>query len=122
MKKLFTILFIFIAFLFGNNIDLLSKATLAIGDKKYKEALIYINKAEANNQKNPDFFRLKALIHEMLEEPDQAMRAWKKCYKYSKDTNMRNEAKIHIIIFQIISEAEITNSLCLIFSSCWINS
>ena len=96
MKKLFTILFIFIAFLFGNNIDLLSKATRALGDKNYKEALIYINKAEVNNQKNPDFFRLKALLHEMLKEPDQAKRAWKKCYKYSKDTNMRNEAKIHI--------------------------
>mgnify|MGYP006233144943 CR=1 FL=1 len=77
MKKLFTILFIFIAFLFGNNSDLLSKATRAIEGKKYKEAIIYINKAEANNQKNPDFFRLKALVHEMLEDPDQAKRAWK---------------------------------------------
>ena len=82
--------------MFGNNVDLLLEATRAIEHKKYKEALIYINEAESNNQKNPDFFRLKALIHEMLEEPDQAMRAWKKCYKYSKDTNMRNEAKIHI--------------------------
>ena len=94
MKKLIIILFI--AFLFGNNIDLLSKATRAIEDKKYKEALIYINKAEASNQKNPDFFRLKALIHEMLEEPDQAKKAWKKCYKYSRNTNMKREAKIHI--------------------------
>ena len=94
LKKKFAILFI--SFLFSNNIDLLSKATRAIEDKKYKEALVHINKAEDSNQKNPDFFRLKALIHEMLGEPDQAKRAWKRCYKYSKDTNMKREAKIHI--------------------------
>ena len=94
MKKLFTILLI--PFLFGNDIDHLSKAARAIEDKKYKEALRHITKAEPSNQKNPDFFRLKALIHEMLEEPDQAKKSWKKCYKYSRDTNMKNEAKIHI--------------------------
>ena len=95
MKKVFAILFI--SFLLSNDIDLLSKATRAIEDKKYKEALIHINMAEPNNQKNPDFFRLKALIYEMLEEPGRAKKAWKKCYKYSRDTNMKREAKIHII-------------------------
>ena len=94
LKNIFPILFT--SFLFSNNIDLLHKATRAIEDKKYKVALTHINKAEDGNKKNPDFFRLKALIHEMLEEPDQAKSAWKKCYKYSKDTNIRNEAKIHI--------------------------
>ena len=94
MKKIFAILFI--SFLFSNDIDFLSKATRAIKDKKYKEALLHINMAEASNQKNPDFFRLKALIYEMLEEPDQAKKAWKKCYKYSSDKNMKREAKIHI--------------------------
>ena len=94
MKKIFAILFI--SFLLANDIDLLSKATRAIKDKKYKEALLHINMAETSNQKNPDFFRLKALIYEMLEEPDQAKKAWKKCYKHSSDKNMKREAKIHI--------------------------
>ena len=80
----------------GDDIDLLSKATIAIKNKKYKEALTYLNKAEIDSQKNPDLLRLKALIYEMLEKPYQAKKAWRKCYKYSTDTNMRREAKIHI--------------------------
>ena len=94
MKKI--IITLLVSFLFGINNDLLTKATDAIKIEKYKEALIYIKKAQNNNQKNPDFFRLKALIYEMLDEPNQAKRAWKKCFKYSKDKNMKREAKIHI--------------------------
>jgi len=94
MKKI--IITLLVSFLFGINNDWLTKATDAIKIEKYKEALIYIKKAQNNNQKNPDFFRLKALIYEMLDEPNQAKRAWKKCFKYSKDKNMKREAKIHI--------------------------
>ena len=94
MKKIFAILFI--SFLYSNNIDLLSNATLAIKNKEYKKALAHINEAEKNNQKNPDFFRLKALVYEMLDEPEQAKKAWKRCYKFSDDTNIKREAKIHI--------------------------
>ena len=39
MRKIFAILYIFIAYLFGNNNDFLSKATLAIKNKNYKEQL-----------------------------------------------------------------------------------
>ncbi len=94
MKKIFIITFI--SFLFSNDNDLLLKATRAMEDKKYKEAILYIIEAEESNQKNPDFFRLKALIYEMLDETGQAKKAWKKCFKFSKDTNMKREAKIHI--------------------------
>ena len=94
LKNIFAILFI--SFLFGNDIDLLHKATRAIEEKKYKEALKYINKAENSNKKNPDFFRLKALLYEVLGEPDLAKKAWERCYKFSEDTNMKREAKIHI--------------------------
>ena len=94
LKKIFAILFI--SFLFSNDIDFLSRATRAIKDKKYTEALIYLDRAENNNKKNPDFLRLKALTYEILDKPDQAKKARKKCYKYSKDINMRREAKIHI--------------------------
>ena len=94
IKKIFAILFI--SYLLGNDSDFLSKATLAIKNKKYKEALMHINKAEDSNQKNPDFFRLKALLYEMLGEPDLAKKAWKRCYKFSGNANMKREAKIHI--------------------------
>ena len=94
MKKI--IITLSLSFLFGIDNDLLIKATNAIKIGKYEEALIHINKAQNDNQKNPDFFRLKALIYEMLNEPNQAKKAWGKCLKYSKDKNMKNEAKIHI--------------------------
>ncbi len=94
MKKI--IMTLFASFLFGINNDLLTKATDALKVGKFEEAIIYINKAQINNQKNPDFFRLKALIHEMLDEPNQAKKAWGKCFKYSKDKNTKREAKIHI--------------------------
>ena len=94
MKKMFAILFV--SYLLGNDSDFLSKATRAIKNKKYEEAIMHINKAEDSNQKNPDFFRLKALLYETLGEPDLAKKAWKRCYKFSEDKNMKREAKIHI--------------------------
>ena len=95
MKKIFTILFI--SFLFSKDDNsFLSKATLAIKSRNYKEALVHISKAENNNQKNPELFRLKALTYEMLDEPLKARIAWKKCLKYAKDLNIKREAKIHI--------------------------
>ena len=50
----------------------LSKAARAIKNRNYKEALVHISKAENNNQKNPELFRLKALTYEMLDEPLKA--------------------------------------------------
>ena len=94
MKKL--IIVFFISFLFGTKNDYLSKATLAIKDGNYKEALSYVNKAQNKNQKNPDLFRLEALIYEMLDEPKKAKKTWKKCLKYSNDKSILREAKIHI--------------------------
>ena len=94
MKKI--IMTLFVSFSLGIDNDLLTKATSAIKVGKFEEAIIYINKAQIDNQKNPDFFRLKALIHEMLDEPNQAKKAWGKCFKYSKDKDTKQEAKIHI--------------------------
>tara|TARA_B100000427_G_C15493604_1_gene588779 strand:- start:403 stop:708 length:306 start_codon:yes stop_codon:yes gene_type:complete len=94
MKK-FTII-ILISFLFGTDSDLLTKAILAIKNGDYKEALIHVNKAQNTNQKNPDLYRLEALIYEMLDKPIKAKIAWKKCLRYSKDKSMNREAKIHI--------------------------
>ena len=94
MKKI--IMTLFASFLFGINNDLLTKATDALKVGKFEEAIIYINKAQISNQKNPDFFRLQALTYEMLDKPNQAKKAWKKCLKHSKNKNMKREATIHI--------------------------
>ena len=62
----------------------------------YKKALTHINNANKINSKNPDIYKMKALIHEILDEPNQAKKAWKKCLKYSTNKYMNDEAKIHI--------------------------
>ena len=99
MKKI--IMLLFFSFQFGMNNDLLTKATHAIKNGNYEEALIHVNAAQNQNLKNPDLFRLEGLIYEMLNEPKKAKKAWRKCLKYSNDKNMINEAKIHI---QTLSE------------------
>ena len=99
MKKI--IVPIFVSFLFSMDNDLLTKATYAIKNGNYEEALLRINKAQNENPKNPDLYRLEGLIYEMLDEPKEAKKAWKKCLKYSNDKNMINEAKIHV---QTLSE------------------
>ena len=99
MKKL--IILFLTSFLFGNINNSLEKASLAIKNGNYEEALIHVNKAQNENLKNPDLYRMEALIFEMLDEPKKAKKAWKKCLKYSNNENMINEAKIHI---QTLSE------------------
>ena len=89
------------SFLFGQVNSFLEKASIAIKNGNYEEALIHVNKAQKEYLINPDIYRMEALIFEMLDEPKKAKKAWKKCLKYSNDKNMTNEAKIHI---QTLSE------------------
>jgi len=94
MKKL--IIGFLIVFLNATDNNLLTKAVNAMKQGNYKEALDNINKANSENLKNPDIYRMKALIHETLDNKAKAKKAWKKCLKYSTDNNMKREAKIHI--------------------------
>ena len=87
---------VFVSFLLGMDNDLLTKATHAIKNGNYEEALLHVSKAQNENLKNPDLYRLKGLIYEMLDEPKKAKKAWKRCLKYSIDKNMINEAKVHV--------------------------
>ena len=45
---------------------------------------------------NPDIYRMKALLHEALDEPNHALIAWQYCLKYSKNGILSSEAKVHI--------------------------
>jgi len=95
MKKII-ISFFLLLFLNASGSDSLNKAAIAMKNGNYKKALNHINSANKTNSKNPDIYKMKALIHEILDEPNQAKKAWKKCLKYSTDKDMSHEAKIHI--------------------------
>jgi len=92
----------FISFLLAANIlfstpdDPLMKAASAIKASLYRNALSHVVEAQNMDQTNPEVFRLKALLHEALDEPDEALSAWKNCLKHSRDELLIEEATVHI--------------------------
>jgi Flp pilus assembly protein TadD len=92
----------FISFLLAANIlfstpdDPLMKAASAMKAGLYRNALSHVVEAQNMDQTNPEVFRLKALLHEALDEPDEALSAWKNCLKHSRDELLIEEATVHI--------------------------
>ena len=94
MKKIIS--FLLVGLLFAGSNDALSKASAAMRAGMYKEALAHISDAQKSDKTNPDVYRMKALLHEALNEPKLALAAWQRCLKYSKDELLSSEAKVHI--------------------------
>ena len=92
----------FISFLLAANIlfsapdDPLMKAASAMKAGLYRDALSHVVEAQTMEQTNPEVCRLKALLHEALDEPDEALSAWKNCLKHSRDELLIEEATVHI--------------------------
>jgi tetratricopeptide (TPR) repeat protein len=81
--------------------DALFKASSAMKAGMYQEALSHIAIAQKTDKNNADLYRMKALLHEALDESKPALSAWNDCLKYSKDKFLSSEAKIHIQILTI---------------------
>ena len=92
------ILWVFILFglLFAGSNDDLVKASAAMKAGMYKEALDHISSSQQSDMTNPDIYRMKALLHEALDEPNRALIAWQHCLKYSNNKTLSSEAKVHI--------------------------
>ncbi len=93
--KIFRIFMLSGLLLAGSN-DALSKASAAMKAGMYREALDHISVSQQTDMTNPDIYRMKALLHEALDEPNHALIAWQYCLKYSKNENLSSEAKMHI--------------------------
>ena len=76
--------------------DPLMKALSAMKAGLYRDALSHVVEAQNMDQTNPEVFRLKALLHEALDEENEALTAWKDCLTYSKNKLLKEEATIHI--------------------------
>jgi len=87
---------IFIGVLYADSSDSLLKASAALNAGMFEDALMHVSKAQKEEPTNPDVHQLKALLHEALDEPEDALEAWKECVKYSKDKKVKRQAKIHI--------------------------
>ena len=92
----YILILLFFSSLFSSPNDPLIKASLAMKAGLYREALFHVSKAKKIDQKNPEVYRLEAMLHEALNESDNAVRAWKQCMTYSNNKLLTEEAKIHI--------------------------
>ena len=93
--KIFYLTF-FVTIIFAQNSNSLIKATAALNAGMYEEALVHIKEAEKEDPANPNVYQMKALLHEALSQPKEALEAWKNCLKYSKDKKVKKQAKNHI--------------------------
>ena len=93
--KIFYLTF-FVTIIFAQNSNSFIQATAALNAGMYEEALVHIKEAEKEYPTSPNVYLMKALLHEALSQPKEALEAWKNCLKYSKDKKVKKQAKNHI--------------------------
>ena len=98
--KIFYFIFLTI-FIYAENSNSLLKATSALNAGMYEEALFHSENAIKENPTNPILYQMKALLHEALGQPDEALNAWKNCLKHAKKKKVKKQALNHI---EILSE------------------
>ncbi len=89
-------LLLIMGFLCADGSSAFSKASAALNAGLFEEALQHISVAQKEDPKNAEIHRMKAFLHEALDDSKNALESWKACLKHSKDKNIRREAKIHI--------------------------
>ena len=99
IKYIYPLIFLlsfFLNFPFAQQKNHLHRAISAMEIGLFDESLKQLNKALKTDPTNAQIFKLKALLYEALNDNENAIISWNKCIKYSKDTNITNEAKIHL--------------------------
>ena len=95
--KVFYLTF-FVTIICAQNSNSIMNATAALNAGMFEEALMHAKKAEKENPNSPNIYQMKALLHEALNQPREALEAWKNCLKYSKDKKMKHQAENHIMV------------------------
>ena len=90
------IIFFFSGILLSESGTALENAAAAMKAGLFREALNHVDVAQSQNHSNAEVYRLKALLHEALNEPNNAIQAWKSCLKKTQNDLLINEAKVHI--------------------------
>ena len=93
--KIFYLIF-FVSIICAQNSNSIMQATAALNAGMFEEALIHTKEAEKEDPTSPNVYQMKALLHEALSQPKEALEAWKNCLKYSKDKKVKRQAKNHI--------------------------
>ena len=74
----------------------LEKVVFAMEAGLFHEALNQLTIAQSKEPNNAEIYKLKALLLEATNENRKAIDAWNNCIKNTKNSDLINEAKIHL--------------------------
>ena len=74
----------------------LEKVVFAMEAGLFHEALNQLAIAQSKEPNNAEIYKLKALLLEATNENRKAIDAWNDCIKNTKNSDLINEAKIHL--------------------------
>ena len=74
----------------------LEKVVFAIEAGLFQEALNQLAIAQSKEPNNAEIYKLKALLLEATNEHRKAIDAWNNCIKNTKNSDLINEAEIHL--------------------------
>ena len=74
----------------------LEKVVFAMEAGLFEEALNQLSLAQSKEPNNAEIYKLKALLLEATNDTRKAIDAWNNCIKNTKNSDLINEAKIHL--------------------------
>ena len=74
----------------------LEKVVIAMEAGLFQEAIEQLATAQSKEPNNAEIYKLKALLLEATNEDRKAIEAWNNCIKNTKNSDLINEAEIHL--------------------------
>ena len=74
----------------------LEKVVFAMEAGLFQEALNQLAIAQSKEPNNAEIYKLKALLLESTNDTRKAIEAWNNCIKNTNNSDLINEAKIHL--------------------------
>ena len=82
--------------LFAQSGKQLEKVVFAMEAGLFQEALNQLAIAQSKEPNNAEIYKLKALLLESTNDTRKAIEAWNNCIKNTHNSDLINEAKIHL--------------------------
>ena len=96
IKKIFFLVFLIFIPLSAQSGKQLEKVVFAMEAGLFQEALNQLAIAQSKEPNNAEIYKLKALLLESTNDTRKAIEAWNNCIKNTHNSDLINEAKIHL--------------------------
>ena len=96
IKMIFFLIFSMFIPLLAQSAKQLEKVVFTMEAGLFEEALNQLAIAQLKDSNNAEIYKLKALLLEATNENYKAIDAWKNCIKNTENSDLINEAKIHL--------------------------